>query len=242
MADLIPTGVEGLDSVLNGGILRRSAVLVSGNPGSGKSILGQQFVYEGAATHGENGLYLSFEESQEEIALTAESVSMTEWNDLVASGDIDVFGKRDLLRENDITDSVDVVLQAIDEGDYDRLVVDSLTIFGLFFDGKRKRRQYLLKFIDILKQNDITSIMIHEQSATFPKVNIGLENYVTDGNIYLAQVPTSASRSRYVWVAKMRRQNVQSDVFPMEIDDDGLTVYDSASSFSLLNGEWGPQE
>jgi hypothetical protein len=39
----------------------------------------------------------------------------------------------------------------------------------------------------------------------------------------------------------MRRQNVQSDVFPMEIDDDGLTVYDSASSFSLLNSEWGPE-
>jgi KaiC/GvpD/RAD55 family RecA-like ATPase len=239
---MVKTGVPGLDTVLHGGITRRSSVLVSGNPGTGKSILGQQFVYTGAAEHDELGLYLSFEESRRELGQTAASVGLDRWDELVAEGQIDVFDKRDLIREEDVADTVDVILQAVHEGSYDRLVVDSLTIFGLFFEGERKRRQYLLKFVDILKENDITSILTHEQSATFPKTNIGLENYLTDGNIYLAQVPVSASLNRYLWVAKMRRQAVENDVFPLEITDEGVRVHDSAASFSLLNSDWNVQE
>ena len=240
MAEMVKTGVPGLDTVLHGGITRRSSVLVSGNPGTGKSILGQQFVYTGAAEHDELGLYLSFEESRRELGQTAGSVGLDRWDELVADGQIDVFDKRDLIKEEDVADTVDVILQAIHEGSYDRLVVDSLTIFGLFFEGERKRRQYLLKFVDILKENDITSILTHEQSATFPKTNIGLENYLTDGNIYLIQTPTDAGVNRYIWVAKMRKQDIETDIFPMEIAEGGIQIHESASEFSLMSGDGSP--
>jgi KaiC/GvpD/RAD55 family RecA-like ATPase len=71
----------------------------------------------------------------------------------------------------------------------------------------------------------------------FPETEIGLENFLTDGNIYFIQTPTDDGVNRYVWVAKMRKKNIDTDIFPMEISDGGITVYDKASGFSMMGGD-----
>ena len=55
----VSTGIMGLDSLIEGGIPKGFTVLVSGNPGTGKTILGAHFLFEGLA-RGENSLYVSF--------------------------------------------------------------------------------------------------------------------------------------------------------------------------------------
>jgi KaiC/GvpD/RAD55 family RecA-like ATPase len=112
-------------------------------------------------------------------------------------------------------------------------------MFELFFDDEMEKRTYLLKFTDILRENGLTSLITNEQGATFPDTDIGLANYLTDGNIYLIQTPTDSGVSRYVWVAKMRKQNIETDIFPMEIDWGGIQVHPSASAFSMM-GEGDP--
>ncbi len=57
----ITTGITGLDEMLRGGLLRGSAVLVEGAPGTGKSTLGMQYIYQGAKVENEPGLILTFE-------------------------------------------------------------------------------------------------------------------------------------------------------------------------------------
>jgi KaiC/GvpD/RAD55 family RecA-like ATPase len=113
-------------------------------------------------------------------------------------------------------------------------------MFGLFFDEERERRTYLLKFLDILGENGLTSLMTTEQEAGYPEKDINMENFLTDGNIYLLQTPTESGVNRYIWVAKMRKKNVQTDIFPMEIDTGGITVYENASAFSMLNEDDSP--
>jgi len=56
MSELVSTGVAGLDSILTGGITERSTVLVSGNPGTGKSIFGIQYLYHGAPNTTNSGV------------------------------------------------------------------------------------------------------------------------------------------------------------------------------------------
>ena len=58
----IPTGIEGLDLILMGGILRGHAILVEGTPGAGKTTVGIQFIHEGVVRYGEAGLIISFEQ------------------------------------------------------------------------------------------------------------------------------------------------------------------------------------
>ena len=240
MIETTKTGIDGLDEILNGGIVTNSTTLVSGNPGAGKSILSLQFLYNGVKHYDEKGIYLSFEENASDLQEAAESLGFGEWGEYVENGDNKVYDKQELLRENDFSSSLDLLLEDFQNADYDRLVLDSLAMFELFFETETEKRTYLLKFTDILSKNDLTTLMTNEQGAVFPETDIGLENYLTDGNIYLIQTPTESGVNRYVWVAKMRKQNVDTDIFPMEISQDGITVHQNASAFSMMSEEESP--
>jgi KaiC/GvpD/RAD55 family RecA-like ATPase len=60
----VPTGVEGLDELIGGGFPRGRVILVLGGPGTGKTILATQFLYKGISQYGENGIFVSLDESQ----------------------------------------------------------------------------------------------------------------------------------------------------------------------------------
>ncbi|MFC7018733.1 MULTISPECIES: RAD55 family ATPase [Haloarcula] len=239
MIQLTQTGIDGLDDILNGGIVTNSTTLVSGNPGAGKSILCLQYIYNGVDQFGESGIYLTFEENASDLREAAESLGFDKWPEYVADGKIKVYDKQELLRENDFSSSIDLLLDDLEDDQYDRLVLDSLAMFELFFDDEMEKRTYLLKFTDILRENGLTSLITNEQGSTFPDTDIGLANYLTDGNIYLIQTPTDSGVNRYVWVAKMRKQNIETDIFPMEIDWGGIQIHPSASAFSMM-GEGDP--
>ena len=240
MIELTKTGIDGLDEILNGGIVKNSTTLVSGNPGAGKSILCLQFIYNGVEQFDEKGIYLTFEEDEEDLREAAESIGFENWGEHVDNGDIKVYDKKVLLRENDFSSSLELLLDDFEDNDYDRVVLDSLAMFELFFEDEKEKRTYLLKFTDILSQNDLTTLMTNEQGAVFPETEIGLENYLTDGNIYLIQTPTESGVNRYVWVAKMRKQNIETDIFPMEISQGGIRVHQNASAFSMMSEDDNP--
>ncbi len=240
MLELTKTGIDGLDDILGGGIVRNSTTLVSGNPGAGKSILGLQYIYNGVELFDETGIYLSFEEDAEDLREAAESIGFENWQDYVDEEKIKVYDKGVLLRENDFESSLGIMLDEFDDNEYERLVLDSLTMFQLFFDTEREKREYLLKFTDILSENNLTTLMTNEQGTVFPETDIGLENFLTDGNIFLLQTPTESGVNRYLWVAKMRKQDIDSDIFPMEISEGGITVHKNASDFSMMGDQESP--
>ncbi|MFT4948153.1 MAG: KaiC/GvpD/RAD55 family RecA-like ATPase [Natronomonas sp.] len=234
MVELTETGIDGLDGILGGGIVQNSTTLISGNPGAGKSVFGLQYIYNGVESSGEDGIYLSFEENAEDLRQAAESIGFENWQEHVESGAIRVFDKRELLRENDFNSSLEIILDDLQDSRYERLVLDSLTMFQLFFEDEREKRTYLLKLTDILRENGLTTVMTNEQGTVFPETDIGLENFLTDGNIFLLQTPTDSGVNRYVWVAKMRKQDIDTDIFPMELAQGGIQVHQNASAFSML--------
>ena len=60
----VPSGIDGLDAIIEGGFPRGSMILVAGNPGTGKTIFSAQFIYRGAVDYGEKGVYVSFAEGK----------------------------------------------------------------------------------------------------------------------------------------------------------------------------------
>lgn len=237
MVEITATGITGLDTVLGGGLVRDSTVLVSGNPGTGKTILGIQYLYNGVREFDESGIYLTFEEDESDIREAAESLGFDDWGSLVEGGDIAVYDKKLLLREQAFSTTLEELLAEFEHTQYDRLVVDSLTMLSLFFDTEREKRTYLLKLSDVLKKNGLTTLFVAEQGSRFPDREVGLEHFLTDGNISLIQTPTDSGVNRYVWVAKMRKRPIQTDIFPIDIDQGGITVHDRASGFSLMGEE-----
>lgn len=237
MVTSVPFGISGLDDILDGGIVKNSTVLISGSPGTGKTILGLQFLYNGVTEFDDRGIYLTFEEHANDLEEAAESLELDEWGSLVDDGSIVVHDKRHLLELNDFSSTLDLVLEELQDESIDRLVLDSLTMFQMFFENENERRTYLLKLSDVLEVHGVTSLFIHEQSGAFPRTEIGLENFLTDGNIYLTQIPTQSGVDRYIWVAKMRKKDIDTDFFPMEIGPGGIRVHRDAAQFSLLRGE-----
>src|SRR5690349_22020801 len=68
----LKTGITGLDDILHGGLQSGHVYLIEGDPGSGKTTLGIQFLLEGVAK-GEPTLYITLAESRAELGLVAES-------------------------------------------------------------------------------------------------------------------------------------------------------------------------
>jgi KaiC/GvpD/RAD55 family RecA-like ATPase len=68
------TGIPGLDDITNGGLPAGRPTLISGGPGSGKTLLGVSFLVEGARRFGEPGVLVSFEENAADLALDVRSL------------------------------------------------------------------------------------------------------------------------------------------------------------------------
>ena len=66
MSERISTGNEQLDTLLDGGFLRNSMILLAGNPGAGKTILSSNFIYQGALLD-EPGVYACFAETRKRL-------------------------------------------------------------------------------------------------------------------------------------------------------------------------------
>ncbi len=73
----IPTGIRGFDEILNGGIPKGRATLITGGTGTGKTVMLNEFLYQGITQFKENGVYVAFEEDKRDII---ENVKGFGWN------------------------------------------------------------------------------------------------------------------------------------------------------------------
>ncbi|MFW5902892.1 MAG: RAD55 family ATPase [archaeon] len=121
------TGIPGMDELIQGGIPKNSVSLVSGSPGTGKSIYSLQFLKEGAENHDQRCLYISFEEEPESIIKQAEGFGW-DLKKLQASRKLKIIYNditKRTLGENETY--VSIIKDQIDRYDPERLVIDSLT-------------------------------------------------------------------------------------------------------------------
>lgn len=232
--EYVRTGIPGVDKMLKGGLYPASAVLVSGPPGSGKSIFGMQFIYMGAKEQ-EKGLIISMEETNESVSSYARSLGWKDWDSLVESNHIKVISS-DYFSTTNLPGSLEGIMGTIEGSDASRLVIDSVNLFNIYFPEKTDRRMYLLKFIRILKSKGITALFISEVIEAFPNTQLSDEMYLTDGNINMFISRLGNSVERCFWVTKMRRQEFNMNIVPMYVGKGGIEVYADAIPYSLTTG------
>jgi circadian clock protein KaiC len=71
------TGIEGLDAIFHGGIPRANMILVQGEAGTGKTLMGVEFIYQGITQYGEPGIIVVFETNPDKLIRDAASF---DWN------------------------------------------------------------------------------------------------------------------------------------------------------------------
>jgi circadian clock protein KaiC len=223
-----PTGIAGLDEITFGGLPAGRPTLVSGGPGSGKTLLGVSFLVNGAQTFSEPGVLLSFEENADELAQDVRSLGY----------DLD----RLIEQKKLLVDYVHVDRSEIEEtGEYDleglfvrldhaikqigakRVMLDTIeTLFGGLKDSGILRAE-LRRLFRWLRDRKMTTIVTAERGEQM-FTRQGLEEYITDAVISLDHRVQEQISTRRIRVVKYRGSTHGTNEYPFLIDRDGITV------------------
>ena len=224
----IRTGIEGFDELIEGGIPEKSLVLLSGTTGSGKSIFAMNFLVEGAM-NGENGVYISLQESMEE---TINEMRFFGWpiDRLIEEDKIQIV-QPELYNYDALLTAVE---EAIEKVNAKRLVIDSISIIGMYFEEPFRIRKSLLDLGHLLKKLNCTTLAITEIGEGKSDLsNFGVEEFIADGVIILYYVKKGNIFLRAVAVRKLRSTKHSTKIHPIEIRrPGGILVYPGEEVFS----------
>lgn len=231
MMERISTGVPGLDEILKGGLRRGASVLVVGAPGTGKSILGLQFIYQGAKNN-EPGLYLTAEENVSSLRDYAKSLGF----------DLEKYEKKGMitLLEQKLMDgktlSIQVPFEIIRKKKIKRVVLDSLTYFHYIYSTDiLEFRKGVLGFLEEMKKLGISFLATSEKETSDIDAFIYQpHDFLFEGLILLVKIRKGATFERALSVAKMRGQEHLLDIFPLKITEGGMKVLPKQIPFSLI--------
>lgn len=226
------TGIPGFDEILKGGLNEKSAVLLTGGPGTGKSIFCLQFIYEGAKK-GEAGVYITSEEDEESLRKYAKSIGM----------DIEKYEKQGLIHlvkqsiSNKKLVSIATPLDIIKKDHVKRVVLDSLTLFQYtHVAGDYDYRKEVIEFLELMKGLDITLLATSEKIITnLDTMKYEPEDFLFHGLVVMVKIRKSSTFERCIYVVKLRGQDHLMDIFPFTIGLGGIKVFTKQLPFSLID-------
>ena len=222
------TGIKGFDQITEGGLPKNGTTLVCGGAGSGKTILGLDFLINGASNFDEPGLFMSFEETEEELYKDVDSLNL-DLEGLVKQKKIlleHVVLERKDIQESDFNlEGLLVRLEhGIDAIGAKRVVLDSIeSLFAGITDAGILRVE-LKRLFRWLKNKHVTAIITGEPGQGF-YTRHGLEEFITDCIIFLDNRVSEQVSIRRIRVIKYRGSNHGTNEYPFVIDSDtGLSV------------------
>jgi KaiC/GvpD/RAD55 family RecA-like ATPase len=217
----VKTGVEGLDQLMEGGLINRSVVLVSGKTGTGKTIFTSQFLYRGIMDYKENGIFVSTEETAADL-LNDMNVSFG-WDFLKL---IKENRFRILQLEPDMMERLPQFLKKLTkEVGAKRLVIDSASMFGLYLGDEYKTRKEFHNILREAKKLGLTTLVTAEVLEGSKGLSrFGVVEFIADGIISLMYIGLARKYKRALLIRKMRRTEHSDKIHPIDITENGMKI------------------
>ena len=246
----VPTGIEGFDDMIEGGFPRGRTVLLSGGCGTGKSIFGMQFLYQGAVMNGEPGLYVTVDERPE---LTRQDMLRFGWDvkQLEDEGKLiilDLTGTKTGVQSEEkyaMSSALDIdrlvlkIMQTAGEIGARRIVIDSVPALGFRMKDEQEVREMILKLSYMIRKSDLTAVLISEipeqgnNQGPMKFSKYGVEEYVADSVIMLHYVGIGMETNRTLYIRKMRGTKHTENIIPLHITESGIKLVDPDQEFSV---------
>ena len=214
-----PSGIPGLDGLIEGGLEEGTVTLLSGKTGTCKSIFSGQFLYNGIMQKKETGLYITTEDN---VTGIRKQFKRFGW-------DFEALEKKGWLNlmefpPTDISMLTTKMVAAVEKMNAKRIVIDSVSMLELFIDNVYEIRKALLKVVQKIREMGKIAILtaeIQEDSQNLSR--FGVMEFMVDSVVVL-QYMGIAKYKRSLSVRKMRMTDHNTNIHPFEIGKNGIVV------------------
>jgi circadian clock protein KaiC len=223
-----PTGIKGLDEITGGGLPSGRPTLICGNAGCGKTLLAMEYLVRGATTFNEPGVFVSFEETEKELAANVSSLGF-DLEKLV--GEKKIFVDHIHLERSEISETGEFDLEglfvrlgyAIDTIGAKRIVLDTIESLFSGLPNHAILRAEIRRLFRWLKEKKVTAIITGERGES-TLTREGLEEYVSDCVIILDHRVSDQTSTRRIRIVKYRGTIHGTNEYPFLIDENGFSV------------------
>jgi circadian clock protein KaiC len=221
-SEQLPSGVDGLDTILEGGFLKGTTIMVEGASGSGKSVLGLHYLLEGLK-HNEKGLLVITEESARFVSQYINSFNINIDN---INYEQDLFLIDRVFSRMSIEEVICDVIEKVKVNSIQRVVVDFVNTFIEFSDNLLILKSQLRNLQNSLNMMGCTTIFIlnEDQVGVISPLKNTISSLV-QGEIYLSSTIRKGKLFRSLEVKKMKGQRYISGIHLAEITSTGMAVF-----------------
>ena len=222
------SGISGLDEITAGGLPQGRPTLICGAAGSGKTLFAMTFLVEGALNYGEPGVFVCFEESEDELARNVASLGY-DLHGLIAANKLSIDHVHVERSEIEETGEYDLdglfvrLAYAIKSVGAKRVVLDTLETLFAGLSNTGIVRAELRRLFRWLKDQGVTAVITAERGEG-TLTRHGLEEYVSDCVITLDHRVTEQVATRRLRVVKYRGTAHGTNEYPFLIEAQGISV------------------
>ncbi len=220
----ITTGIPGLDEMIGGGLYEKSATLISGPPGTGKTTFGMQFIVDGIK-QGVPGIIITFEEFPQTVYRDAGNFgwdlkSYEEQKLLSIIFTTPQIFKAELEKERGLVDRI------VSETGARRILIDPVTYFHFLTDDGNELRHLYTSLVSGLRRCELTSMLLCEISDLFGELESVGERlpFVVDNVMVLRYLEIESEVRRALVLLKTRGAPHATDICEYEIGPHGVSV------------------
>jgi circadian clock protein KaiC len=231
----LETGVTNLDKLLPGGFPRGSVTVLAGPPGSGKTILAQQFCFHNAA----NKRALYFTTLSEPTAKTLRYLTQFSFFDPAKlDSSVTFIDLGVILHAKGLAETAKLVMEQVKRLKPSIVVIDSFKVFDDLAESREELRKFGYELAVELMAWEVTALLLGEYApseiATNPLFSI------VDGLLLVTQREQSGEQQRFVQLLKMRGTNHSRDEHPFVITTDGIQLFAPRLMLQRVDAESTP--
>ncbi|MBA3899044.1 MAG: circadian clock protein KaiC, partial [Bacteroidetes bacterium] len=220
--------MDGLDGLTEGGFPKGRPTLICGGAGCGKTLLSMQFLINGITHFNENVVFMSFEESSQDLTTNVSSLGF----------DLEQLQKDEKLviehvrvERSQLQDTGEYDLDAlfirlgyaIDKVNAKRIVLDTIETLFSCFDNEAILRAEIRRLFNWIKEKGVTAVITAEKGVD-SLTRQGLEEYVSDCVILLDNRVIDQVSTRRLRIVKYRGSTHGTNEYPFLIDEEGISV------------------